>query len=82
MAVVNTAQFIVSILVALLVGIAIGRIWEVARNAWNAWRGAKAALPKLRANAFQQAGNLVARAGLVALVLVALSIAAFASGQS
>lgn len=78
----NEAQMYATIVIALAVGFVSGRLYQVARSAWEKWRTAKAELPGHRRTAFEKAGGF-ARAALVGvLVVAALAAAAYARGEA
>jgi hypothetical protein len=76
------AQLIVSIIVALMIGFTLGRLYQMAVSSYRAWREGKALVPKLRTNAIRRAGGALRFGAFTAVVVVVLIAGAFAQGMS
>lgn len=76
------AQLIVSVVVTLMIGFSLGRLYQIAVHAWRTWREGKAAVPILRKNAFTRAGSALRFGAVTAIVVVVLIAGAFANGLS
>lgn len=76
------AQLIVSVIVSVVVGFGLGRLYQMAVSGWRAWRTGKAAVPVLRKNAFQRVGDVVKFGGFALLVVGVLIAGAFARGMA
>lgn len=76
------AQLVVSIIVSLMVGFSLGRLYQMAVSGWRTWRDTKATVPILRKNAFTRAGDVLKFGAFTAIVVVVLVAAAFAQGMT
>ncbi len=76
------AQLIASIIVALMVGFSLGRLYQMAVSGWRNWKDTKATVPGLRRTAFKRVGEVLRFGGVALLIVTALVAAAFARGMA
>lgn len=76
------AQLIVSVIVAVIVGFSLGRLYQMAVHGWNKWKETRASVPGLRKNAMHRIGDVIKYGAFTAIVVGVLIAGAFASGMS